>query len=66
MLFRSSRWFERLEHDSLRAKFCNFHLDGSFRSVIAVYHCAQLVYFSTEKIILSSKTSLSFILDGNL
>ena len=29
----------------------------SFRSVIAVYHCAQLVYFSTENIILSSKTS---------
>ena len=29
----------------------------SFRSVIAVHHCAQLVHFSTENLILSSKTS---------
>ena len=29
----------------------------SFRSVIAVHHCAQLVHFSTENINLSSKTS---------
>ena len=29
----------------------------SFRSVIAVHYCAQLVHFSTENIILSSKTS---------
>ena len=29
----------------------------SFRSVIAVRYCAQLVDFSTENIILSSKTS---------
>ena len=29
----------------------------SFRVVIAVHHCAQLVQFSTENIILSSKTS---------
>ena len=29
----------------------------SFRSVFAVHHFAQLVHFSTEKIILSSKTS---------
>ena len=29
----------------------------SFRSVIAVHHCAQLVNFSTENTILSSKTS---------
>ena len=28
-----------------------------FRSVIAVHHCAQLVHFSTENTILSSKTS---------
>ena len=29
----------------------------SFRSVIAVHQCAQLVHFSTENTILSSKTS---------
>ena len=29
----------------------------SFMSVTAVYHCAQLVYFSNENIILSFKTS---------
>ena len=29
----------------------------SFRSVIAVHHCSQLVHFSTENLILSSKTS---------
>ena len=29
----------------------------SFRSVIAVHHCVQLVHFSTENLILSSKTS---------
>ena len=29
----------------------------SFRSVIAVRYCAQLVNFSTENIILTSKTS---------
>ena len=29
----------------------------SFRSVNAVHYCAQLVHFSTENIILSSKTS---------
>ena len=29
----------------------------SFGSVIAVRYCAQLVHFSTENIILSSKTS---------
>ena len=29
----------------------------SFRSVIAVHHCAQLGHFSTENTILSSKTS---------
>ena len=29
----------------------------SFRSVIAVHYFAQLVHFSTENIILSSKTS---------
>ena len=29
----------------------------SFRSVVAVHHCAQLVHFATENSILSSKTS---------
>ena len=29
----------------------------SFRSAIAMYHWAQLVHFSTQNIILSSKTS---------
>ena len=28
----------------------------SFRSVIAVHHCAKLVHFSTENTIFSSKT----------
>ena len=28
----------------------------SFMAVIAVYHCAELVHFSTLNIILSSKT----------
>ena len=32
-------------------------LKVSFRQVIAVYHCAQLVHFSTLNIILSTKTS---------
>ena len=29
----------------------------SFRSLIAVHHCVQLVHFSTENLILTSKTS---------
>ena len=33
--------------------------------VIAVYHCTQLVHFSTQNIILSSKTSPVSIQDGN-
>ena len=37
----------------------------SFRSVIAVHHCAQLVHFSTENSILSCKTSPWSIQDGN-
>ena len=33
------------------------NLNVSFRSVIAVHHCAQLVHFSTENSILSCKMS---------
>ena len=45
------------EKYSRLAKFCNFHLEVSFKSVIAVHHSAQFLNFSTENIILSSKTS---------
>ena len=37
----------------------------SFRPAIALYHCAQLVHFSTQNIILNSKTSQISIQDGN-
>ena len=57
MTFRSSRWFERRKHDSRLANFCYFHLEGLGQVRDCVHHCAQLVHFSTENLILSSKTS---------
>ena len=37
-----------------------------FRPAIKLYHCAQLVHFSTQNNIFSSKTSPLSIQDGNL
>ena len=37
-----------------------------FQPAIALYHCAQLVHFSTQNNILSSKTSPLSIQDSNL
>ena len=56
-LFRSSHIFsaENMIPDLLSSKISIYKV--SFRSVIAVHHCAQLVHFSTKNTILSSKTS---------
>ena len=57
MLFRSSHGLsaENMIPDLLNSAISIYKV--SFRSVIAVHHCAQLVYFSTENTIFSSKTS---------
>ena len=57
MLFRSSHGLsaENMIPDLLNSAISIYKV--SFRSVTAVHHCAQLVHFSTENTIFSSKTS---------
>ena len=61
--FISTRYFAHLDGLSVENLIPELVSSGifiykvSFMSVIAVHHCNQLVHFSNENIILSSKTS---------